>query len=707
MSVNMNDKYLDELLDAIEPIIAPKEEPIVEQVQPEPELSEDISLNGMLLEEMDSSENLSIMDLFNAGEEENTDSLGSSYEVLDEGDSDIGDLLASLASEDGDSSNGMSEDDISALLDAASSAAESSSNDNLDQDADVKELLKQFTDDEDLSDIQEILDKNDNMEAVDESILEIPEVGLFQLEENMENDSTEETTNTKKGLFSFLKKKDKEEKDTEDTQEDGKRKKKEKKKKEKKKKKVKEDAAEVAEVADQEAVLENSVENAEPMELLDDAEELSIGLEELVDVDGMSDIEQLLTGGAFDVQGELETVSEESGDKKGKDTKKKEKKESLFAKVYAMLTEEDEDEIPEAKATGITDENKSILEELSKEDKKKAKKEKKEKKKKDKNAKNQKEGEEDLEEDNKKVKKKKEKKKKEKKVKTRKVVEIDTDKKLSRKRVMSIFALCFSILAAIIILQKATLVTSNLKETVWAYDNNDYTTCYQNLLGVDRNEKEEEIFQKSAIIMSVQRKLDSYQHFMMMGLEVEALNSLLEGVVVYREQQDAAREWDVTTQITEIYQVICDKLSVFGVSDEDVEEILGYDSKVTYTKRLDSIVNGTPFVVEEPVFEEDSSVEEAKPLEDVLPWEEDFLPEDTREVSMQSESVQDTFSNENTDTMEVPMESDSQGQTVVVGSSPVAVSETGTVVTGGQNVGSGNTNVSVELNNGNAVVSGF
>ena len=714
MSVNMNDDYLDELLDTIETIIAPKEESVVStpepELQPEPLMDEasflgdEIGLEEPFMEELgqDIPSDISIMDLFNA-EEGNDSGTEPSYKTLDEGDSDIGDLLAVLASESSDSPEAvsqMSEDDISALLDAASSTTESSEQYSDEaKDADVKELLKQFTDDEDLSDIQDILEKNDNMEAVDESLLDVPNIGIFEMENNEEDASKEDEQNTKKGLFSFLKKKEKEEKETEE-----KKTRKEKKKKEKKNKKKKEDPVE------SDVTTENPEVDSQPVEIMEETEELGIGMEELIDVEGMSDIDQLLSGGAFFGSEEPDEMQEESDDGKKKKAKKKEKKESLFSKVFAMLTEEvEDDEVPEAKATGITDENKNILEELSKEDKKKAKKEKKDKKK-DKKAKNQKEGEEgsDEESENKKGKKKKEKKKREKKVKPPKVEEITKpEKKLPRKSVISIFALCFSILAAILIMQNITSKTSNLKEAEWAFNHADYAVCYQNLLGIERNEEQEALFQKSAIILAVQRKLDSYHNFMMMESEVEAVNALLEGVLAYREQQEAAIEWDVTSQITEIYQVICDKLKVFGISDEDVEEILGYDSKVTYTKRLDSIVNGTPFVIEEPILEEDNQVEEAQPLEDVLPWEEDFLPDDTREVSAQSTVVQESGNDENSDTEEVPMSSPSQGETVVVGSAPVNINGTDTSVTGGQNVGSGNTNVSVQLNNGNAVVNGF
>ena len=301
---------------------------------------------------------------------------------------------------------------------------------------------------------------------------------------------------------------------------------------------------------------------------------------------------------------------------------------------------------------------------------------------------------------------KKPKKKREKKEKPRKVEEIITkpEKKLPRKRVLSTLALCFSILAAVLILQNVVFKTDNLKEAKYAFDNGDYATCFANLGAVERTEEEEELYQKSMIIMSVQRKWDAYNNYLALGNRMEALNSLLEGVIKYRGQEDLALEYGVHAQITVIYQDILEALQGFGLSQADVDEILAYESKVTYTKRLDSIVNGTPFVIEDS--SQSTTISEPQPLQDVLPGEEDFLPEDT------------TLINEPSAITELPeakpaevQDTQSSGETVVVGSSPVDVSSQNNdvsyeepVVTGGQNVGTGSTNISSEVTGQNVLI---
>lgn len=720
MSVNTSEEYLDELLQSIEPIIYAN--------QPEPELvTEPEVIEPPVVEEVDDTagtlDNLmhipseesafSVVEEVSLADEENglvdllPDDLLNTEVSKNEPDVAMDDLLAALVAEEPVAEEAL---DIDAMLNEAAGAAESMPDSAVDHDADVKALLQQFSDDEDLSDIGDILERNDNNEALDESLLEKPAVELFQMEENAEEEKKEP-----KGLFGFLKKK-----------------------KNKKSRKNIEELSEdiVAEESQAEPDVELTDESS--VEIMPETdffgEELlgtSVGAaEEVVDLSGisldnmfaegdMTDIDALLSAGSFDEIG-IESVSSggESEKTEGKNTKKSGKKETFFSKLVTMLTEEDEEEepkkgtVPEASATGITDENENILEELSKEEKKKRKKEEKEQKKKEKEAKKKgkatpegEEAEEGEAEDDKKKKKKKVKKEK-----PRKVTDIDEKpaKKLSKKKVSVVFAFCFSILALILIMHTVLLDFGNLKEARWAFDNADYETCYANLYGVERSEKDEEIFQKSYIILAVQRKWDSYERLSMAGMKVEALDALFEGVRVYRNMEARAESYGILSRITPIFETIYGELQNYGLTDADIEEILSYESKVSYTKHLESIVNGTPFVMDEWLSETaepevEEVIQEPQVLEDVLPMEEDFLPDDTSLVTEMNQT--EDVSIQEAPQVEAPVVQE-QGNTVVVGSSPVDISGSSqeTVNVGGTNVGSGSTNISAEVNGNNVFV---
>ena len=721
MSVNTSDEYLDELLQSIEPII------YANQPEPEPELvAEPEMIETPVVEAVDDMAGLldNLMDIpseepaFSAveeislAEEESgladllTDAALGAEASENESDVAMDDLLAALVAEEPVAEEAL---DIDAMLNAAASAAESMPESAVDHDADVKALLQQFSDDEDLSDIGAILERNDNNEVVDESLLEKPAVELFQMEENAE---VEEEKKKSKGLFGFMKKK-----------------------KDKKSKKNKEEPAEdsIVEESQTEPVMELAGESV--MEIMPETEFIgedllgtSVGVaEEAVDLSSMSlddifaegdmtDIDALLSAGSFDEIG-IESVASggESEKTEGKN-KKSDKKETFFSKLFTMLTEEDEEDepkngsVPEASITGITDENENILEELSKEEKKKRKKEEKEQKKKEKEAKKKGKTEPEGEESEEGEEEEKKKKKKVKKVKPRPVVDIDEKppKKLSKKKVSIVFVFCFSILALILILHTVVLDWGNVKEARWAFDNADYETCYANLYGEERSEEDEEIFQKSYIILSVQRKWDSYENLRQAGMEIEALDALFEGVRVYRNMQARAESYGILSRITPVFETIYSTLQSYGLSDKDIEEILAYESKVSYTKHLESIVNGTPFEMNEWLpataeTEKEEVVGEPQPLEDVLPMEEDFLPADTSLVNDMNQTEEVMLQEEPQAQAPIVQE---QGNTVVVGSAPVDISSSTqeTVNVGGTNVGSGNTNVSAEVNGNNVFV---
>ena len=87
--------------------------------------------------------------------------------------------------------------------------------------------------------------------------------------------------------------------------------------------------------------------------------------------------------------------------------------------------------------------------------------------------------------------------------------------------------------------------------------------------------------------------------------------------------------------------------------------------------------------------------------------EEDFLPDDTTLVNEPIVENEDAVESEADDMQELQQ----TGETVVVGSNPVDVSLEGDslsydepIVTGGQNVGNGNTNISSEVTGQNVVV---
>jgi hypothetical protein len=551
----------------------------------EPEVTEeagsDISLESLLAETMDEeqSEQTSAepeeLDLSNT---DAIDALLSSEPSLDDlmAESDDADISGSGSNDNPD----LPDEDIDAMLNAAMAAG--NEEDSLSSDGDDILSLLASAGDEDLGDIQSLLDSDEKGEAVDESAL-------------LAATSVEDVAS---GVL--------------DTPEEAKAKSKEEKKAAKLKAKEEKKAAKAAKKAGKkggsaEGEAAEGDAAAEPKQGF--FAKILGALTEDLDEDDKAPVKESIPD---DVEGEIDLSAIAGGDDS------------------------------EPKEMAISDENKEILEELDKEKKKKKGKKKKKKKGKGGEAEGgESEGDEEGEEGEEggKKKKKKERKKKEKAPKAEEVPS-KPEKKLPKKRVRATFILCLSILAGIIILSIVVTNKANLTEARYAFDTQDYQTTYEDLYGLELKGEDQDIFNKSQIILIIDRKLRSYQNYRKLGMNDKALDALLEGVKIYPEVLLKAEEYSIVPQVSATYSQILDALGSYGLSEADAVEINGYDSRVKYTKRIESIVNGTPFTYDSDIAAEYAApsgvsandLEPANMVEDILPEETDFLPDDPNSI---------------------------------------------------------------------------
>ena len=380
---------------------------------------------------------------------------------------------------------------------------------------------------------------------------------------------------------------------------------------------------------------------------------------------------------------ELETLLAEVAEQEpGADEaeEKEEKKPGFFAKLMNFLLESDEDEDPvaaEVLADGagetgtVTDENKALLDELKEEDKKGKKKKKKDKKKGKKGKDGEGEGEEGAEgeEEGKKVKKKK---KKEKKKKDEEEVDLfaPPEKKLSKKKVIAVFAFCGTIAVCIVLLSSFLPNYTEMREAHVAYDHQDYAQVYELLYGKELDEQDEALFQRSNLILQMNRKLTSYENYVNLDMRLEALNALITGVERYQVVLPEAETYNVAGEVSDIYAQILERLSAdFGVSEADALEIIALEDDVAYSQRLEAIISGAVYGEEVPAGRQDILPEEEEIIEridgletetegeqpadiqeDVTP-EEDMLPEEIQDqpVSADENTGEDMSEDENAD----------------------------------------------------------
>ena len=297
------------------------------------------------------------------------------------------------------------------------------------------------------------------------------------------------------------------------------------------------------------------------------------------------------------------------------------KKKGLFARFFEMLTEEAEDE---NESLRLSDENKDILSDLDKEKTAGKKKKKKGKK----NAAGA-EGEEGAEgqkgKGGKPAKAKKPKKPKpEKPPKEPEPEPLIPPRKLTLKRVLPVALVCASLGILIVVFANASVDFTDKQNAKEAYYSGDYQTCYENLFGKELNETEQIMFGTSESILRVRLWMREYEMFVEAGEEVEALDVLIQAVNDFPKLYAYAEKWnagdDVQAGYTGILNILAGK---YGLTEAQALEIASVRSDYDYTEMVVDIVQGKTYGSwNEPP--EEPETPEPEPLPDELPEEGDL-----------------------------------------------------------------------------------
>lgn len=311
------------------------------------------------------------------------------------------------------------------------------------------------------------------------------------------------------------------------------------------------------------------------------------------------------------------------------------KSKNIFSRIFAFLTEaDDEGENERLRAEhgmAPSAENKNILEELDEEDKKK-------KKKKIKGKKGQPEEIPEDEDESGEVKdneKKKDKKKKKKDKPSKDVIDdslvaAKPGKKISKRNVAIIAGLCLTLTAVIVVLCSIVPGFFDKRKAREAYYQSNYQESYELLYGKKLDNSDSIIFNKSRIVLGLNRKLNSYHNYLSIGKEVQALDALMSGVEKYPEILLEAEEYHVTQEINAIYETILNILNdKYDMSEPVAKVIISYDD-LTYTRKLESIVYRTPFVMPE---------EETTSAADMLPEERLRMEENNTGTQADADNV--------------------------------------------------------------------
>lgn len=285
----------------------------------------------------------------------------------------------------------------------------------------------------------------------------------------------------------------------------------------------------------------------------------------------------------------------------------KEKGKGFFARLLDVLVASDDDELEadtsvkfEESAVDIAiegaSENDTILAELEKagDSKKKKKNKKKGKDALSSDGDFDEEGSPSSEKDKKKA--EKEKKKAEKarlKAEQKEKEALIPKKKLPKKKVIPVCILCFSL--GVVITLCAFLMPSafDKKKAKEQYDQHNYEETYSLLKGHSLSEKEQLMYDRTVTLLQEERKLDSYNNYMLLDMKPEALNALVQGVKKYDELSEKASELDVTNELDDIYYQIVNELNnSFGVSIDKARQWISIEDVEEYSYIINTYAKG-------------------------------------------------------------------------------------------------------------------
>ncbi|MCR5591510.1 MAG: hypothetical protein K6F73_08245 [Lachnospiraceae bacterium] len=270
----------------------------------------------------------------------------------------------------------------------------------------------------------------------------------------------------------------------------------------------------------------------------------------------------------------------------------KKKKGSFFANLFAKLFEEPEEEAEgeiqgEQSAVDIAAEgaaeNEEILKELEGKEgagkKGKKEKKKKEKKKDKKGASGDEEGEEGAEDTKK---KKKEKKKKEK---------IDMpelpSRKLPRKKVVAIALFCITVGIVITFLAFLLPYSQDIKKAKKFYTTGEYQKTYEYMRGHKLTSEDQILYDRTVTLLRIKRPYDSYLNYMKMGLRMEALNALVQGVQMVDRYAEDAASLGIIDKYSKQSRIIYDELyNTFGVTVDKARAWIEIEGTPDYTRAL-------------------------------------------------------------------------------------------------------------------------
>lgn len=140
----------------------------------------------------------------------------------------------------------------------------------------------------------------------------------------------------------------------------------------------------------------------------------------------------------------------------------------------------------------------------------------------------------------------------------------------------------------------STLISNNSASSSarGSYEVGSYDKAYEQLVGMNISKSDQSIYEKSSVVMYVQRQYESYQNYMEVNMYTEAINALVKGLERYNTYYNEAKQLGVDSALDEQKQQIYNAFNTsFNISQADADKLLqeSQDNFTQYYIKIDKM----------------------------------------------------------------------------------------------------------------------
>ncbi len=124
--------------------------------------------------------------------------------------------------------------------------------------------------------------------------------------------------------------------------------------------------------------------------------------------------------------------------------------------------------------------------------------------------------------------------------------------------------------------------------------NGNYSLAYETLSGVELDEEDKTLYDQICVVMFIEKQYDSHKNYKKLGMEHEALDSLIKGIARYQQYYGLADRLGVVAQFEAAKDKVVECLSEYGITYEKAEEYVALEKNdfVQYYHTIESYKKG-------------------------------------------------------------------------------------------------------------------